>query len=85
MAPAQNGRLDPRHHRHSVDGVLTIQRAPPESPANEIPDGRRLTLRKAMSEERPQPDGGESWTRRMIADDSKREREREDVELLTHI
>ncbi|KTG47060.1 hypothetical protein cypCar_00002258 [Cyprinus carpio] len=57
MAPAQNGRLDPRHHRHSVVGVLTIQRAPSESPANEIPDGRHLTLRKAMSEERPQPDG----------------------------
>lgn len=60
MAPAQNGRLDPRHHRHSVVGVLTIQRAPSESPASEIPDGRHLTLRKAMSEERPQPDGGES-------------------------
>ncbi|ROI15349.1 Protein piccolo [Anabarilius grahami] len=57
MAPAQNGRLDPRHHRHSVVGVLTIQRAPSESPASEIPDGRHLTLRKAMSEERPQPDG----------------------------
>ncbi|XP_016298557.1 protein piccolo-like [Sinocyclocheilus anshuiensis] len=57
MAPAQIGHLDPRHHRHSVVGVLTIQRAPSESPANEIPDGRHLTLRKAMSEERPQPDG----------------------------
>ncbi|XP_042577800.1 protein piccolo-like isoform X7 [Cyprinus carpio] len=56
-AKAQNGRPDPRHHRHSVVGVLTIQRAPSESSANEIPDGRHLTLRKAMSEERPQPDG----------------------------
>ncbi|XP_067284156.1 protein piccolo isoform X4 [Pseudorasbora parva] len=54
---AQNGSLDPRHHRHSVVGVLTIQKAPSESPANEIPESRRLTLRKAMSEERPQPDG----------------------------
>ncbi|XP_067284157.1 protein piccolo isoform X5 [Pseudorasbora parva] len=53
----QNGSLDPRHHRHSVVGVLTIQKAPSESPANEIPESRRLTLRKAMSEERPQPDG----------------------------
>ncbi|XP_043092610.1 protein piccolo isoform X3 [Puntigrus tetrazona] len=57
LQPTQNGRLDQRHHRHSVVGVLTIQRAPSESPANEIPDGRHLTLRKAMSEERPQPDG----------------------------
>ncbi|XP_073694775.1 protein piccolo-like [Garra rufa] len=57
LQPTQNGRLDLRHHRHSVVGVLTIQRAPSESPANEIPDGRHLTLRKAMSEERPQPDG----------------------------
>ncbi|XP_051545001.1 protein piccolo-like [Myxocyprinus asiaticus] len=55
--PTQNGRLDPRHHRHSVIGVLTIQRAPSKSQANEIPEGRRLTLRKAMSEERPQPVG----------------------------
>ncbi|XP_042577799.1 protein piccolo-like isoform X6 [Cyprinus carpio] len=57
LQPTQNGRPDPRHHRHSVVGVLTIQRAPSESSANEIPDGRHLTLRKAMSEERPQPDG----------------------------
>ncbi|XP_056113497.1 protein piccolo isoform X5 [Rhinichthys klamathensis goyatoka] len=57
LQPTQNGRLNPRHHRHSVVGVLTIQRAPSESPANEIPEGRHLTLRKAMSEERPQPDG----------------------------
>nr|XP_021330913.1 protein piccolo isoform X5 [Danio rerio] len=56
-AKAQNGGLDPRHHRHSVVGVLTIQRAPSESPAHEVPDGRHLTLRKALSEERPQPDG----------------------------
>ncbi|XP_056603794.1 protein piccolo [Triplophysa dalaica] len=55
--PTQNDRLDPRQHRHSVPGVLTIQRAPSESPANEIPGGRHLTLRKALSEERPQPDG----------------------------
>ncbi|XP_016123685.1 protein piccolo isoform X3 [Sinocyclocheilus grahami] len=57
LQPTQNGCLDPRHHRHSVVGVLTIQRAPSESPSNEIPDSRHLTLRKAMSEERPQPDG----------------------------
>ncbi|XP_042604524.1 protein piccolo isoform X3 [Cyprinus carpio] len=57
LQPTQNVRLNPKHHRHSVVGVLTIQRAPSESPANEIPDGRHLTLRKAMSEERPQPDG----------------------------
>ncbi|XP_059361033.1 protein piccolo [Carassius carassius] len=57
LQPTQNGRLNPRHHRHSVVGVLTIQRAPSESPANEIPDSRHLTLRKAMSEETPQPDG----------------------------
>nr|XP_017210781.1 protein piccolo isoform X3 [Danio rerio] len=57
LQPTQNGGLDPRHHRHSVVGVLTIQRAPSESPAHEVPDGRHLTLRKALSEERPQPDG----------------------------
>uniref|UniRef100_A0A3B1INA1 Uncharacterized protein n=1 Tax=Astyanax mexicanus TaxID=7994 RepID=A0A3B1INA1_ASTMX len=36
--------------------VLTIQKAA----ANEITDGRHLTLRKAMSEERPQLDGSRS-------------------------
>nr|XP_055046898.1 protein piccolo isoform X2 [Misgurnus anguillicaudatus] len=51
--PTQNGRLDQRQHRHSVAGVLTVQAAP----SNEIPAGRHLTLRKALSEERPQPDG----------------------------
>ncbi|XP_057179570.1 protein piccolo isoform X3 [Triplophysa rosa] len=55
--PTQNDRLALRQHRHSVPGVLTIQRAPSESPANEIPGGLHLTLRKALSEERPQPDG----------------------------
>ncbi|XP_049329265.1 protein piccolo isoform X6 [Astyanax mexicanus] len=53
LQPTQNGRLSLRHHRHSVVGVLTIQKAA----ANEITDGRHLTLRKAMSEERPQLDG----------------------------
>ncbi|XP_066523229.1 protein piccolo [Hoplias malabaricus] len=53
LQPTQNGRLSLRHHRHSVVGVLTIQKAA----ANEITDGRQLTLRKAMSEERPQLDG----------------------------
>lgn len=62
MTPAQTGRLDTRQHRHSVPGVLTIQRAPSET--IEIPAGRHLTLRKALSEERPQPDGGES--RRLV-------------------
>ncbi|XP_017567690.1 protein piccolo isoform X2 [Pygocentrus nattereri] len=53
LQPTQNGRLSLRHHRHSVVGVLTIKKAA----ANEITDGRHLTLRKAMSEERPQLDG----------------------------
>ncbi|XP_028811349.1 protein piccolo isoform X4 [Denticeps clupeoides] len=55
--PTQNGRLSLRHHRHSVEGVLTIQRPPSDSPANESWDGRHLILRKALSEERPQTDG----------------------------
>ncbi|KAB5542027.1 hypothetical protein PHYPO_G00086720 [Pangasianodon hypophthalmus] len=54
--PAQTGCLSLRQHRHSVAGVLTIQRALSNAPGNEITDGRHLTLRKAMSEERPQRD-----------------------------
>lgn len=55
------------HQRHSVVGVLTIHRAqsdwPPASPSappGSRADGRHLTLRKAVSEERPQSTGGES-------------------------
>ncbi|XP_029617528.1 protein piccolo [Salmo trutta] len=65
--PAQRGRLSLRHHRHSIVGVLTIQKAQSDSlPAPPGPaasangsqaDGRHLTFRKAMSEERPQREG----------------------------
>lgn len=55
------------HQRHSVVGVLTIHRAqsdwlagPPSAPPGSRADGRHLTLRKAVSEERPQSTGGES-------------------------
>ncbi|RXN19697.1 piccolo-like isoform X3 [Labeo rohita] len=85
MAPAQNGRLDPRHHRHSVVGVLTIQRTPSESPANEIPDGRHLTLRKAMSEERPQPDGGKTQVMGEIKIALKKEMKTEGEHLVLEI
>nr|XP_057934645.1 protein piccolo isoform X2 [Doryrhamphus excisus] len=58
--PAKGQRAGPQ--RHSVAGVLTIQRAqsdwlpalPSLAPANgSRADGRHLTLRKAVSEERP--------------------------------
>eukprot|EP00063_Salmo_salar_P089247 XP_014064082.1 PREDICTED: protein piccolo-like [Salmo salar] len=65
--PAQRGRLSLRHHRHTIVGVLTIQKAQSDSlPAPPGPaasangsqaDGRHLTFRKAMSEERPQREG----------------------------
>ncbi|TSK13301.1 Protein piccolo [Bagarius yarrelli] len=54
LQPIQTGCLSVRQHRHSVAGVLTIQTAPSNTPGNEISDGHHLTLRKAMSEERPQ-------------------------------
>ncbi|XP_036813020.1 protein piccolo isoform X2 [Oncorhynchus mykiss] len=65
--PAQRGRLSLRHHRHTIVGVLTIQKAQSDSlPAPPGPaasatgsqaDSRHLTFRKAMSEERPQREG----------------------------
>nr|XP_019947972.1 PREDICTED: protein piccolo-like [Paralichthys olivaceus] len=65
----QRGRLSLRHQRHSVVGVLTIQRAQSDwlpalpsavSATGGRADGRHLTLRKAMSEERPQSTGARS-------------------------
>lgn len=65
----QRGRLSLRHQRHSVVGVLTIQRAQsnwlPALPSvvsdkRSTSDGRHLIFRKALSEERPQSIGGES-------------------------
>ncbi|KAK3517760.1 hypothetical protein QTP70_018329 [Hemibagrus guttatus] len=56
LQPTQTGCLSLRQHRHSVAGVLTIQTALSNTPGNEITDVRHLTLRKAMSEERPQRD-----------------------------
>ncbi|GAA6079490.1 protein piccolo isoform X1 [Tachysurus ichikawai] len=53
---AQTGCLSLRQQRHSVAGVLTLQTALSNTPGNEITDVRHLTLRKAMSEERPQRD-----------------------------
>ncbi|XP_068162998.1 protein piccolo [Antennarius striatus] len=69
LQPSQRGRLSLRHHRHSVVGVLTIQRAQsdwlPALPSivaakGSKADSRHLTLRKAMSEERPQSIGARS-------------------------
>ncbi|KAM4614790.1 protein piccolo [Polymixia lowei] len=69
LQPSQRGRLSLRHHRHSVVGVLTIQRAQSDwlpalpsvaSSKGSRADGRHLTLRKAMSEERPQTTGARS-------------------------
>ncbi|KAM3859167.1 protein piccolo [Diretmus argenteus] len=69
LQQSQRGRLSLRHHRHSVVGVLTIQRAQSDwlpalpsivSAKGSRADGRRLTLRKAMSEERPQTTGARS-------------------------
>ncbi|XP_062299797.1 protein piccolo [Scomber scombrus] len=63
------GRLSLRHQRHSVVGVLTIQRAQSDwlpalpsvvSAKGSRADGRHLTLRKAVSEERPQSIGARS-------------------------
>lgn len=56
------------HQRHSVVGVLTLHRAQsdwlpasPAAPPGSRAEGRHLTLRKAVSEERPQKSsGGES-------------------------
>lgn len=74
-APGRRGLLSLMHQRHSVVGVLTIHRpqsdgppAPPSDPPRAPPwtlpgnrvDGRHLTLRKAVSEERPRSSGGES-------------------------
>ncbi|XP_069375664.1 protein piccolo isoform X8 [Paralichthys olivaceus] len=69
LQPSQRGRLSLRHQRHSVVGVLTIQRAQSDwlpalpsavSATGGRADGRHLTLRKAMSEERPQSTGARS-------------------------
>ncbi|XP_039648121.1 protein piccolo isoform X4 [Perca fluviatilis] len=68
-AKGQRGHLSLRYQRHSVVGVLTIQRAQsdwlPALPAavsakGSRADGRHLTLRKAVSEERPQRTGARS-------------------------
>ncbi|XP_065807253.1 protein piccolo [Labrus bergylta] len=70
-AKGQRGRLSLRHQRHSVVGVLTIQRAQsdwlPALPSSLVAsakgsraDGRHMTLRKAVSEERPQSIGARS-------------------------
>ncbi|XP_051248083.1 protein piccolo isoform X3 [Dicentrarchus labrax] len=69
LQPSQRGRLSLRHQRHSVVGVLTIQRAQSDwlpalpsvvSAKGSRADGRHLTLRKAVSEERPQSIGARS-------------------------
>ncbi|KAM6895735.1 protein piccolo [Xenentodon cancila] len=69
LQPSQRGRLPLRHQRHSVVGVLTIHRAQsdwlPALPSiaaakGSRADGRLLTLRKAVSEERPQSTGARS-------------------------
>ncbi|XP_055367492.1 protein piccolo isoform X3 [Betta splendens] len=71
-AKGQRGHFSLRHQRHSVVGVLTIQRAQsdwlPALPAlasakGSRADGRYLTLRKAVSEERPQSSGARSGYR----------------------
>ncbi|XP_026219258.1 protein piccolo isoform X2 [Anabas testudineus] len=68
-AKGQRGHLSLRHQRHSVVGVLTIQRAQsdwlPALPSLVSTKGsragaRHLTLRKAVSEERPQSTGARS-------------------------
>ncbi|KAF3705152.1 Protein piccolo Aczonin Multidomain presynaptic cytomatrix protein [Channa argus] len=69
LQPSQRGHFSLRHQRHSVVGVLTIQRAQSDwlpalpsvvSAKRSRADGRHLTLRKAMSEERPQSTGARS-------------------------
>ncbi|XP_041637291.1 protein piccolo [Cheilinus undulatus] len=73
-AKGHRGRLSLRHQRHSVVGVLTIQRAQsdwlPALPSSSAAsakgsraEGRHLTLRKAVSEERPQSIGARSGFR----------------------
>ncbi|XP_072311181.1 protein piccolo [Eucyclogobius newberryi] len=63
-AKGHRGRFSLKPQRHSVVGVLTIQRAQsdwlptlPPVALRRPPDGRHLTLRKAWSEERPQSSG----------------------------
>ncbi|XP_028427092.1 protein piccolo [Perca flavescens] len=69
LQPSQIGRLSLKYQRHSVVGVLTIQRAQSDwlpalpsavSAKGSRADGRHLTLRKAVSEERPQRTGARS-------------------------
>ncbi|XP_032444886.1 protein piccolo isoform X2 [Xiphophorus hellerii] len=68
-AKGQRSQLSLRHQRHSVVGVLTIQRPQSDwlpalpstlSAKGSRADGRLLSLRKAMSEERPQSIGARS-------------------------
>ncbi|XP_055087880.1 protein piccolo [Periophthalmus magnuspinnatus] len=66
-AKGHRGRFSLRPQRHSVVGVLTIQRAQsdwlptlPPVALRRPPDGRHVTLRKAWSEERPQSCGARS-------------------------
>ncbi|XP_056877912.1 protein piccolo isoform X2 [Takifugu flavidus] len=66
-AKGRRGLLSLMHQRHSVVGVLTIHRAQsdwlpasPSAPPGSRADGRHLTLRKAVSEERPQSTGARS-------------------------
>lgn len=83
--PGQRGRLSLRHQRHSVVGVLTIQRAQSDwlpalpsvvSAKGSRADGRHLTLRKAVSEERPQSIGGESLPKSLLSQMEQGEKER---------
>lgn len=102
--PGQRSQLSLRHQRHSVVGVLTIQRPQSDwlpalpstlSAKGSRADGRLLSLRKAMSEERPQSIGGESLPQESpllcrvteaMREQGEKERvkEREDAVLLTH-
>ncbi|XP_008398844.1 protein piccolo isoform X3 [Poecilia reticulata] len=68
-AKGQRSQLSLRHQRHSVVGVLTIQRPQSDwlpalpstlSAKGSRADGRLLSLRKAVSEERPQSIGARS-------------------------
>lgn len=67
MDPGQRGRFPLRHQRHSVVGVLTVQRTQSDWLPTLPPvfdrrpsDNRHVTLRKAWSEERPQSSGARS-------------------------
>ncbi|MED6265841.1 hypothetical protein CHARACLAT_029568 [Characodon lateralis] len=69
LPPRQRSLLTLRHQRHSVVGVLTIQRAQSDwlpalpstmSAKGSRGDGRLVSLRKAVSEERPQSIGARS-------------------------